>query len=85
MGIPVKFVKRILWGRSEQIWKPNTDAYRPAPKKNTKPLTTSLVWMSRQFRIFGDIYKASVYGTSAYVIRTPSLSLMCSLRTGRTT
>jgi cytochrome P450 len=28
-----------------------------------------LDWMGSQFSIFGDIYKASLYGTSAYVIR----------------
>jgi cytochrome P450 len=30
-----------------------------------------LAWMSRQFKEFGDIYKASIYGTSAYVITDP--------------
>lgn len=28
-----------------------------------------LEWMGRQFNIFGDIYKATVHGTSSYVIR----------------
>jgi len=27
-------------------------------------------WMGRQFEIFGDIYKGSVYGTSVYAIRS---------------
>src|SRR5580658_5358046 len=26
-------------------------------------------WMSSQFSLFGDIYKASVYGTSVYAVR----------------
>ncbi|HEY3043361.1 MAG TPA: cytochrome P450 [Vicinamibacterales bacterium] len=30
-----------------------------------------MAWMSRQFKEFGDIYKASIYGTSAYVITDP--------------
>jgi cytochrome P450 len=30
-----------------------------------------LGWMGDQFEQFGDIYKASIYGTSAYVIRNP--------------
>src|SRR5229473_6859838 len=30
-----------------------------------------LDWMGDQFKRFGDIYKASIYGTSVYVIRDP--------------
>src|SRR5271169_1727040 len=30
-----------------------------------------LVWMGEQFERFGDIYKASVYGTDVYVISAP--------------
>ena len=41
----------------------------PGPQEKYETTEDLLVWMSRQFRIFGDIYKASVYGTSAYVIR----------------
>src|SRR5208283_4062528 len=30
-----------------------------------------LVWMGEQFERFGDIYKASIYGTDVYVISAP--------------
>ena len=33
-----------------------------------------LEWMGRQFAAFGDIYKASVYGTSVYAIRDVEFS-----------
>jgi len=41
----------------------------PGPQEEYRVTDDLLDWMSRQFRIFGDIYKASVYGTSVYAIR----------------
>ena len=41
----------------------------PGPQEAYKASDDMLDWMSRQFRIFGDIYKASVYQTSVYAIR----------------
>jgi cytochrome P450 len=44
------------------------------PKENYTVSDDLLDWMGRQFRIFGDIYKASVYRTSVYVIRDPEFA-----------
>lgn len=41
----------------------------PGPQEVFRATDDLLDWMSRQFRIFGDIYKASVYETSVYAIR----------------
>jgi len=41
----------------------------PGPREAFRITEDLLDWMGRQFNIFGDIYKASVYGTSVYVIR----------------
>jgi cytochrome P450 len=41
----------------------------PGPQEAYRATDDMLDWMSRQFRSFGDIYKASVYQTSVYVIR----------------
>ena len=41
----------------------------PGPQEQYRLSDDLLEWMGRQFRIFGDIYKASIYGTSVYVIR----------------
>src|SRR6202049_1423828 len=41
----------------------------PADKYNTSQ--DLLSWMSDQFKRFGDIYKASVYGTNVYVVSDP--------------
>jgi len=41
----------------------------PGPQEKYETTDNLLDWMSRQFKIFGDIYKASVYGTSVYAIR----------------
>jgi cytochrome P450 len=41
----------------------------PGPQEEYKATDDLLDWMSRQFRIFGDIFKASVYGTSVYAIK----------------
>ncbi|MFZ1030471.1 MAG: cytochrome P450, partial [Candidatus Acidiferrales bacterium] len=41
----------------------------PGPVESYGRAEDLLDWMSRQFANFGDIYKASVYGTSVYAIR----------------
>jgi cytochrome P450 len=41
----------------------------PGPQEAYKVTEDMLDWMGRQFRIFGDIYKASVFQTSVYAIR----------------
>src|SRR3984893_16996736 len=41
----------------------------PAQKYNTSQ--DLLSWMSDQFKRFGNIYKASVYGTNVYVVSDP--------------
>ncbi len=41
----------------------------PGPPEEYRAKEDFLEWMGRQFRIFGDIYKASIAGSSAYVIR----------------
>src|SRR5271170_1950918 len=41
----------------------------PGPQQEYRATDDLLEWMGRQFVIFGDIYKASLYGSSAYVIR----------------
>ncbi|MGA2412450.1 MAG: cytochrome P450 [Candidatus Binataceae bacterium] len=43
----------------------------PGPHDEYRTTEDLLEWMSHQFERFGDIYKASVYGTSAYVTRDP--------------
>jgi cytochrome P450 len=42
----------------------------PGPQGEYRVSDDLLDWMSRQFEIFGDIYKATVYGTSVYAIRS---------------
>ena len=41
----------------------------PGPQEKYRVTDDLMDWMSRHFKIFGDIYKASVYGTSVYAIR----------------
>src|SRR5271165_3863539 len=41
----------------------------PGPQERYRTTDDLLDWMSRQFRTFGDIFKASVYGTSVYATR----------------
>lgn len=41
----------------------------PGPEEKYKITDDLLEWMGRQFNIFGDIYKGSVYGTSMYATR----------------
>jgi cytochrome P450 len=41
----------------------------PGPQEIYRVSDDLLEWMGRQFETFGDIYKASVYGTTVYAIR----------------
>jgi cytochrome P450 len=41
----------------------------PGTREEYKVGDDLLSWMDRQFAMFGDIYKASMYGTNVYVIR----------------
>jgi cytochrome P450 len=41
----------------------------PGPQEEYRTTDDLLKWMSRQFGIFGNIYRASVYGTAVYAIR----------------
>lgn len=41
----------------------------PGPQEKYRATDDLLDWMDRQFRTFGDIYKATVYGTSMYATR----------------
>ena len=41
----------------------------PGPQGEYRPADDLLGWMGRQFETYGDIYKASVYGTSMYAVR----------------
>jgi cytochrome P450 len=41
----------------------------PGPREKYRSTDDLLEWMGQQFRTFGDIYKASVYGVSMYGIR----------------
>jgi cytochrome P450 len=41
----------------------------PGPEEKYTVTVDLLDWMSRQFSTFGDIYKASMYGSSVYAIR----------------
>ena len=43
----------------------------PGPEEEYGATEDLLSWMDRQFKRYGDIYKASVYGASVYVIRSP--------------
>jgi cytochrome P450 len=41
----------------------------PGPQEEYRVSEDLLDWMSRQFGIFGDIFKASMYGSNVYAIR----------------
>lgn len=43
----------------------------PGPQDKYDPSEDLLGWMDKQFKAYGDIYKASIYGTDVYAIRTP--------------
>jgi len=52
----------------------NRDVRIPSgPTEAYKPAEDLLQWLGRNFDTFGDIYKASIYGTAAYVIRDPEI------------
>jgi cytochrome P450 len=46
----------------------------PGPQEKYKISDDLLQWMSLQFGVFGDIYKASVYETSVYAVRDVELA-----------
>jgi cytochrome P450 len=52
---------------------PSGDRYRIplGPQEKYDTSEDLLGWMDRQFRAYGDIYKASAYGTNIYAIRAP--------------
>jgi cytochrome P450 len=43
----------------------------PGPVEKYRPTQELLGWMSDQFKLFGSIYKASIYGADAYMVRDP--------------
>ena len=43
----------------------------PGPAERYHISQDLLTWMAEQFRRFGDIYKASIYGTDVYVVTDP--------------
>jgi cytochrome P450 len=43
----------------------------PGPSKRYKTDEDLLSWTGRQFKRFGDIYKATIYGSNVYVTRAP--------------
>src|SRR5271156_2775203 len=61
MGIPDKRKGGNLDGKHGRI--------PPGPQENYRAKEDLLEWMSRQFEIYGDIYKASIAGFNAYVTR----------------
>jgi cytochrome P450 len=61
MGIPDKPKAGDLGVKDERI--------PPGPQENYRAKEDLLEWMSRQFEIYGDIYKASIAGFNAYVTR----------------
>lgn len=46
----------------------------PGPQDECRTTDDLLSWMDQQFREFGDIYKASVFGTNVYAIRDPEFA-----------
>ncbi len=49
----------------------NTHRVPPGPPEPYPPSQDLLVWLSEQFDRYGDIYKASIYGTNVYVVSDP--------------
>jgi len=47
----------------------NQELIPPGPREKYRITEDLLEWMGRQFSAFGDTYKASIYGASAYVTR----------------
>src|SRR5271154_72722 len=56
-------------GHSRANMEVNSGRIPPGPEERYSVSDDLLEWMGRQFRTFGDIYKATVYGTSVYGIR----------------
>lgn len=46
----------------------------PGPKEAYQTTDDLLSWMDDQFQRFGDVYKASIYHTNVYVIRSPEFA-----------
>jgi cytochrome P450 len=46
----------------------------PGPAEKYDPSQDLLAWMSDHFTRFGDVYKASVYGISVYVVSDPQFA-----------
>jgi cytochrome P450 len=46
----------------------NTHRFPAGPPESYPPNRDLLVWLSEQFDRYGDIYKASIYGTNVYVV-----------------
>src|SRR5438874_6592920 len=67
-GIPVNSLNAYLGQKSADM-ELKHGRIPPGPQEKYRVTDDLLDWMSRQFRIFGDIYKASVYGASVYAIR----------------
>lgn len=68
-GAPVAFVQPQLTGDQEMPSMLNRIPAGPAEKYNTSQ--NLLSWIGDHFEQFGDIYKASVYGTDVYVVNEP--------------
>jgi cytochrome P450 len=60
---------RVNWGRRFPDMKVKDGRIPPGPEEKYRSTDDLLDWMGRQFATFGDIYKASVYGTSMYATR----------------
>src|ERR1700740_1552756 len=52
----------------------------PGPTEPYSPNEDLLRWMQRNFERYGDIYKASVYGSDVYVINSPEYAEHVLLR-----
>jgi cytochrome P450 len=59
--------------RSAQVLLSTPDRLQvpPGPAEQYSAAQDLLSWMTNQFKRYGNIYKASIYGTSVYVISTP--------------
>src|SRR5277367_5196410 len=56
-------------GRSSAAMELNQGRIPPGPQEKYRATDDLLNWMSQQFNTFGDIYKATVYGTGMYGTR----------------
>jgi cytochrome P450 len=68
MGIPVNS-SNANWGQESADMEVKHGRIPPGPEEKYRSAEDLLEWMGRQFKKFGDIYKASVYGTSTYATR----------------